>query len=149
MPGNNQRRLTGGRRGTGVCPATLLVLCFTFLSRSVCLAQVQREVTEPKLSSVFPLGGRRGTNAQVEVRGNLLAGAYAVWFDSGGLSGRVLKVEEVKEEVKEKASSYQKKPEKPPVVYRALIDVEIQPTAPLEIYSLRLSSWRRRTPIKP
>jgi len=106
------------------------------------LAQVQREVTEPKLSSVFPLGGRRGTNAQVEVRGNLLAGAYAVWFDSGGLSGRVLKVEEVKEEVKEKASSYQKKPEKPPVVYRALIDVEIQPTAPLEIYSLRLVSPR-------
>ena len=110
----------------------------TFVSSVFNAAQPDAAVTEPKLLSLYPLGGRRGTTVQAEVRGNLLERAYAVWFDAGSLSGRVVKVEEVKEQSKEKVNVLEKKPEKPPTVYRALIEVEIQPTAHLGIHSLRL-----------
>jgi hypothetical protein len=37
----------------------------------------------PKLVSLSPLGGQRGTAVEVEVRGSGLAGAYAVWLGAG------------------------------------------------------------------
>ena len=44
---------------------------------------------EPTLSSLFPLGGRPGTQLQVTVRGEQLATARAVWFDSPGLNAEI------------------------------------------------------------
>ena len=37
----------------------------------------------PKVDSVFPLGGQRGTTVEVEVRGTGLKGTYAVWLGPG------------------------------------------------------------------
>src|SRR5262249_1906393 len=42
-----------------------------------------RAQAPPKVVSVFPLGGQRGTVAEVEVRGVGLEGAYAVWLGPG------------------------------------------------------------------
>jgi hypothetical protein len=142
MRGDAWRRLALGRHDSGLCLSTCLVLILSFLSPSTSVGQDQTGVTEPKLLSVFPLGGRQGTTVQAEVRGNFLEGAYAVWFDPSSLSARLVRVEEVKEQFKEKVNVLQKRPEKLPTVYRALIEVEIQPTAHLGIYSLRLVSPR-------
>ena len=40
----------------------------------------------PKLLSVHPLGGQRGTDCEVEVRGSSLEGASAVWLGAGCLA---------------------------------------------------------------
>jgi hypothetical protein len=42
-----------------------------------------RAQAPPKVVSVFPLGGQRGTVAEVEVRGTGLEGTYAVWLGPG------------------------------------------------------------------
>ena len=52
-----------------------------------------KRATEPKLLSVFPMGGRQDSVVQAEVRGNDLKGAYAVWFECSDLEGRVEQVE--------------------------------------------------------
>ncbi len=45
---------------------------------------------EPTLSSLFPLGGQPGAQVQVTVRGEHLASARAVWFDSSGLTAEIV-----------------------------------------------------------
>ena len=140
MRGSAWQWLTRRRRGAGLCFSTFLVLSFSVFSPPICPAKDPPAVAEPKLLSVFPLGGRQGSTVQAEVRGNFLEGAYAVWFDAGSLSGRLLEVDEAKEQVKEKGYALQKAPEKPPAVYRVLIEVEVPRTAHLGIYSLRLVS---------
>src|SRR5690348_12951013 len=37
----------------------------------------------PKLVSLFPLGGQRGTAVEVEIQGAGLEGTYAVWLGTG------------------------------------------------------------------
>src|SRR5262249_11688340 len=37
----------------------------------------------PKIVSVFPLGGQRGTTVEVEIQGTGLEGSYAVWLGPG------------------------------------------------------------------
>src|SRR5262245_28084832 len=37
----------------------------------------------PKIVSVFPLGGQRGTTVEVELQGTGLEGSYAVWLGPG------------------------------------------------------------------
>ena len=36
--------------------------------------------TEPRLLSVFPIGGQAGTFYRATVRGRLLDGTYGIWF---------------------------------------------------------------------
>src|SRR5438105_1776599 len=125
-----------------VTSAAALVLSLSALSPLTGHPQDQA-VTEPKLLSILPLGGRPGTTVQGEVHGELLEGAYAVWFDTDSLNGRLLKVEKMKEEqAKEKVKVLDDKAAKPRTVYRALIEVAIQPTAHIGIHSVRLVSPR-------
>src|SRR4051812_36850681 len=42
-----------------------------------------RAQAPPKVASVSPLGGQRGTLSEVELRGAGLEGAYAVWLGPG------------------------------------------------------------------
>jgi hypothetical protein len=42
-----------------------------------------RAQAAPKVLSVFPLGGQRGTSVEVEVQGTGLEGTYAVWLGPG------------------------------------------------------------------
>jgi hypothetical protein len=117
-------------------PALVLIsLLFPSVPRS--LAQTDQDLADPSLLSIFPLGGRRGTTLQGEIWGNSLEGSYGVWCGTGGLSGKLLTVEEMKGQTKEDLL-LRKKPEKPLPLYRARIEVEIQPTALLGIHFLRL-----------
>jgi len=94
----------------------------------------------PLLLSISPLAGQRGNTVSVEVRGNRLDGAYAVWIDGGSFKGRVLGVEEVKDQVKLRLQPSQEK--KPAPVYRALIELQIEATVPAGVYPLRVVSHR-------
>jgi len=95
-------------------------------------------ITEPKLLSVFPSAGRQGTTVQAEIRGNLIQGSYAVWFDGATLAGRVLKVEEASEQPAESANGREEKPAKSSSIYRALTEVTIPPSARFGVHLLRL-----------
>jgi hypothetical protein len=91
-PSSNKRRDVRrwpGQR-TGSCLRAFLGVAF-LISTPLAAADVQGDITEPQVSSVFPSAARPGTIIQAEVRGNLIKGAYAVWFDDEGLRGRVLR----------------------------------------------------------
>ena len=57
--------------------------------------------SEPKVLSVFPMGGRQDSVVRADVRGSDLGGVYAVWFECNDLEGHLEQVEEVHEEVAE------------------------------------------------
>jgi hypothetical protein len=117
-----------------------LLLSFSLFFSVVSPAQEEPQVTGPKLLSIFPLGAARGTTVEAEIRGNLLEGAYAVWFDTGNLNARVLSVEEAKEQFEGKTTAPADKLKKAPIVYRVRIKVEVPRTARVGPNSLRLVS---------
>ena len=124
-------------------PFSSLCIVFCLLTGPI-LAAEKAEVSEPTLSSVFPLGGQRGTTADVEFRGKLLAGAYAVWPKSDGLVAEVKNVEEVKEsarqdEMKAAAPAGEGEGRKLPD-YRVLVQLDIAPSVPVGVHRLRLVS---------
>jgi len=127
----------------------LVLVALPFFSVSRSFAQADQDLTDPKLLSIFPLGGRRGATVQVEVWGNLLAGCHSVWFETGGLRGKLLTVEEVKGKEKENAFFLGKKLDNPRALYRARVEVEIEPTAPLRVHSLRLIGLRGISDVVP
>lgn len=49
--------------------------------------------TPPKTDSVFPLGAQPGGSFEATVRGTALKGAYAIWFEQPGASGKVIAVD--------------------------------------------------------
>jgi hypothetical protein len=58
--------------------------CLAFLIPLVLLGpHGLRAQAAPKVLSLFPLGGQRGTSVEVEVRGAGLEGTYAVWLGPG------------------------------------------------------------------
>jgi hypothetical protein len=95
----------------------------------------------PMLFSVFPLTGRPGSTIKAELRGVRLDGAYAVWFDHSGFKGRVLNVEEIKDRVKTRFNPLEKLKITGPF-YRVFIELQIEPTARVGVYPLRLVSPR-------
>ncbi|MEZ5353384.1 MAG: hypothetical protein R2762_12165 [Bryobacteraceae bacterium] len=46
----------------------------------------------PRIDSVFPVGGQRGTTVQAEIRGMGLKGAYELWFAGTGVRAKVINV---------------------------------------------------------
>jgi hypothetical protein len=85
----------------------------------------------------------------VDVRGSFLDGAYGVWFDDHSLSGRLLKLEEVKEQIFEKPNPLKDKSEKSPTIYRAQVEVAIPLAASLQVHSLRLVTPKGATDVLP
>ena len=55
------------------------------------------EPKEPKVLSVFPMGGERGTTLEVSVRGRHMEDAYAAWFECGDVEIRFLGLEKIRE----------------------------------------------------
>jgi len=121
----------------GVWLSLLAALGFALLFPLTVAAQIQPEITEPHLLSVFPSGGNPGDTVRAEFRGVLVAGAYAVWSATGGLGGRVQKVEETDDKFPEKKGPADTKT-KPHAVYRVLVELEISPSTRAGNYSLRL-----------
>jgi len=62
---------------------------------------------EPQLSSVFPLGSSQAARISVELRGQSLDNAYAVWFDCTAIRGEIKSIEPVKAEGDGKAAKGQ------------------------------------------
>ncbi len=74
-----------------------------FLSLTCLDVQIRGDTPpgEPEVSSIFPQTGQRGTTLGAEIRGENLEGAYAVWWETGGLRARIKSVEEIAPEKKE------------------------------------------------
>jgi len=77
-----------------------------------------------------PSCGRQGTTVQGVIGGKFLDGSYALWFADKGLSGRIFRTEEVREEVKGDATPGEK-PKDPPRIYRTFVELQIEPAARL------------------
>ena len=122
-----------------LCVSSILV----FLLTCPVFAVEKKGVSEPTLSSIFPLGGQRGTTVEVEFRGKLIAGAYAVWPKSDGLETEIKSVEEV-----EGPPSGGMEAAAPPAdgearklpYYRVLVQLDIGPSVPVGMHRLRLVS---------
>ena len=130
----------GGVHLFTLCVSSILL----FLLTCPVFAVEKKEVSEPTLSSVFPLGGQRGTTVEVEFRGKLIAGAYAVWPKSDGLVAEVKNVEEVKESARQdemKAAAPAGEGEGPKLPdYRVMVQLDIGPSVPVGVHRLRLVS---------
>lgn len=123
--------------------ACFFLLSFpSFWAVSPSFAQTAKPIRDPKLFSIFPLGGRPGTTLQAEIWGGLLEGGYAIWSGTTGVSGTVLAVDEVKGNDKDAFFAGNKKLEKPQTLYRVRVELQIQSTAPLGIHGLRLIGAR-------
>src|SRR3990172_7337907 len=143
QPSSRQWLAHGGVSRGVYFPALLLAFQF-LLGLCPCNGFAQAEPEEdngPMLLSVHPLMGQPGSTFKVEARGHRLEGAYALWIDNSGLKGRILGVEEVKNQVKQRVKpSLQGK--KPVPVYRALIELQIEAATRTGVYPLRLVSHR-------
>src|SRR5437867_2903585 len=129
----------GSFRGVYLTGLLVSLLFVAALSPWDSLAQAEPEADSgPLLVSLFPLTGQRGSTLKVEARGSRLEGVYAVWIDQGGFKGRVLSVEEIKDPVREGANPPKQKKSGP--LYRALVELEIQPATRTGVHLLRLVS---------
>ncbi len=52
-------------------------------------ASAAEPLPEPQTTSVYPLGGQAGTSFTATIRGQSMDGAYALWFESGGIEATV------------------------------------------------------------
>jgi hypothetical protein len=130
----------GSTRGVYLPGSLLFLLLVAVLLPRNGFAQAEPEEDGgPMLFSVFPTTGQPGRTVKAEARGIRLGGAYAVWFDDGGLKGRILNVEEVKDQVKQRVNLLEKLRITGPF-YRALIELQIEATTHTGIYLLRLVS---------
>src|SRR2546423_4862566 len=86
-----------GHDGPWRCIALICLSAIALISGS---AAEMSGTSDPVVSSVFPSCGRQGTTVQGVIGGKFLDGSYALWFADKGLSGRILRTEEVREEVK-------------------------------------------------
>ena len=93
-------------------------------------------VAEPELVSLFPLGARRGSTVEVEIRGKALDGAYAAWWSTQDVQCRLVAIEEV-QETDEKKKTEKKQPE-----FRVVLSVAIDAAAASGPHALRLVSPR-------
>ena len=75
---------------------------------------------------LFPLGGQRGTDLEVEIRGKALQSAYAVVAEEEGIRTEFRAVEEIVEESEEGAP---KQDDKKDPEYRVRVGVEIDGAA--------------------
>ncbi|MFN8006418.1 MAG: hypothetical protein U0V70_05225 [Terriglobia bacterium] len=119
----------------------LWILLVMFQGRVDAQAEQQEDENGPLLFSVSPLMGKRGSTIQTEVRGARLEGSYAVWFDRSGVKGKVLGVEEIKDEAKPRYNPLEKLKINGPY-YRVQIELQIDALAGPGQYPLRLVSPR-------
>jgi len=95
--------------------------------------------SEPKVLSVFPMGGRQDSVVRADVRGNDLGGVYAVWFECNDLEGHLEQVEKVHE--KEVEGLVERDPQArqaDTAGYRARIQVRITRDSKIGLHVFRL-----------
>lgn len=122
------------RRIAGLGVAALLAAAFP---AGPLQAQEAAAPTEPTILSVHPLGARAGSALEVEVQGYLLEGARAVWFEQGGIQGRIRDVRAVPAEGKSESEAAG---EDKPVLRGVRVRLEIPSDAPVGVHRFRLVS---------
>src|SRR6266545_3004739 len=90
---------------------------------------------EPQLLSVFPLGATQGSRSRIEIRGQNLEEAYAVWVDCPSIAGEIKSVEATEPE--EQATAV-----KTPPVFRVVIELSVAPDSGIGMHSVRIVSPR-------
>jgi hypothetical protein len=116
-------------------PHWLIICASCFLAGwSVEKAAAQAAVKprpEPQLSSVFPLGASQGAHISVELRGQNLDNAYAVWSDCAAIRGEIKSIEPVKPEGDGKAAKGQP-------VLKVLAEFVVAPDANVGQHAFRI-----------
>ncbi len=74
-------------------PIGRLIAAFATLVAAVCAGPNSKARPEPKILSIYPAGGQRGTTFEVLLRGSDLAGAQHVIFDGSAVAARILGVD--------------------------------------------------------
>ena len=118
-----------------------LVLAVFVLSPHLWAADEQKDKapSEPKVLSIYPMGGRLSSVVQAEVRGNDLVGAYAVWFECVDLQGEIAQVVEVHEEVVEGLVERDPQAKQADAVgHRARVQIQIGRDAKIGLHVMRL-----------
>ena len=120
----------------------LLLLLFSPLPFLWAQEPTQQTGNEPAVHSIFPMGGQPGMVLEVEMRGNNLAGAYAVWFEEDAFQVEVRKVEEIRPDEKKKEEEEKEEGESKtsPTIYRVLLRMDIDSTSTTGTHVLRLVS---------
>jgi hypothetical protein len=93
----------------------------------------------PLLLSILPSAGEPGKTVKVEVRGVRLDGAHAIWLDKGPAKGRVLSIEDAKEQVKQRLNPLEKLKIAGPF-HRVLIELQLGTNTTTGVHLLRLVS---------
>ena len=106
------------------------------LSFPLCPAAAE-EQPEPTLSSLFPLGGQRGTTIQVQFRGKHLHEVNSLWVRSDGFQARIKSVEPIDEAA---VQSTENGKENKSSDYRVIVQMHIDSSAPTGLHPLRLVS---------
>ena len=114
----------------------LFVLIFLFCPLPLLVAQ---ETKEPKLVSLFPLGGRVGSCFETEIRGEHLGGTYAIWFDCETLQATIEMVEEIDLDEGKEAQPKQNSGHSG---HRVLLKVTVKPNADIGPHLFRLVTPR-------
>ena len=115
--------------------ATTLLLLPLLAISGICVV-AQTPAPEPQLSSIAPLGARRGGAAQCEIRGQALEGAYALWTDCPELQGTIRAVEELP------AVETSDVKKQRPKTYRVVTELALAQGAALGVHSVRVVSPR-------
>ncbi|MCH2373357.1 MAG: hypothetical protein MK538_04185 [Planctomycetes bacterium] len=121
--------------------ALIVVLC---VAES---AGAEAEVPEPRLASATPLGGARGTEFTVTVRGVHLDAISEVWFECDDLSARIDRVEKVKRDGDAESDDYYERQKRKLLgldgdfqEYEVTLTVSAQSTAHLGLHGFRLAT---------
>jgi len=121
-------RLLLSRPGTGHPAAAVAVLLFA--------STAAQGAPEPKLLSIFPSAGARGTELEASVRGTALEGAAGVWFDRNGLSASVTGFEIVPADQGDETKK--PKDDKKDPVHSVKLKLVVDPSAEPGVYRMRL-----------
>ena len=121
-----------------------LIAAIVFLAAPLFAQETEfKTVAEPKLVSHFPIGGQRGSSFEVEVTGEALQGARAVWFEGQVITASILRLEKLQENPEEKdkeADPYGARTVK--AEYRAVFRVQVPKTASVGLHLFRLVTPR-------
>ena len=102
--------------------------------------QPEAGASDPEILSMFPLAGERGKVWQAELRGRLLHGAYAVWFDCKELYGSVKSVETINLDTRKDGS--ESSPNASREGQRVLLELGAHPDALVGAHKVRLIASR-------
>jgi hypothetical protein len=116
-------------------------ICLAVLALPAGIPAQQKATEEPRILSVYPSAAQRGNKIEIQLRGNGISGAYALWTAGSGLTARILRVEEVHDPQTLRVSPSDSLTKRP-AVHCAWAELDLPASTKPGIYSLRLISPR-------